>query len=189
MINWRKRSTQRRQWPVAVDGERQATAAILDEIETSVLNSSITAAGPTDSRTGHPDLGCGARLHPWERGWWGHIIPWNYPLDIFARGLLQPGRGNTVVVNRRGNPAILLALGRLTAEVGFPPGVVNVVSGYGQEAGAALAGHSGIQALAFCGSIEAGKEVLRLAAQNITPVLSLELGGKSPLIIFADSDM
>lgn len=121
----------------------------------------------------------------------GHIIPWNYPLDIFSRGVAPClAIGNTVVVKpAEDTPLSSLELGRLADDVGFPPGVINVVSGFGQEAGAALAGHAGIQALAFCGSIEAGREVLRLAAQNITPVVSLELGGKSPLIIFSDANI
>jgi len=121
----------------------------------------------------------------------GHIIPWNYPLDIFSRGVAPClAIGNTVVVKpAEETPLSSIELGRLTGEVGFPPGVVNVVSGFGPEAGAALAEHPGIQGLAFCGSIKTGREVLRLAAKNITHVVSLELGGKSPLIIFADADI
>lgn len=121
----------------------------------------------------------------------GHIIPWNYPLDVFARGVAPClAIGNTVVAKpAEETPLSTFELGRMSAEVGFPPGVINVVSGFGVEAGAALAGHSGIQALAFCGSIETGREVLQLAAQNITPVVSLELGGKSPLLIFDDADL
>jgi len=188
-----------------VDAERDSLARLLsmengkplrqsyDEIETTVRNFEYYG-GWADKIHGRVIPISDAvldyiRLEP--LGVVGHIIPWNYPLDIFARGVAPClAVGNTVVVKpAEETPLSSLALGRLTAEVGFPPGVVNVVSGYGQEAGAALAGHSGIQALAFCGSIEAGKEVLRLAAQNITPVVSLELGGKSPLIIFADADM
>lgn len=121
----------------------------------------------------------------------GHIIPWNYPLDIFARGVAPClAIGNTVVAKpAEETPLSTFEIARMSAEVGFPPGVINVVSGFGAEAGAALAGHDGIQALAFCGSIETGREVLQLAARNITPVVSLELGGKSPLIIFDDADI
>lgn len=121
----------------------------------------------------------------------GHIIPWNYPLDIFARGVAPClAIGNTIVAKpAEDTPLSTLEIGRLTAEVGFPAGVVNVVSGFGKEAGAALAGHTGIQGLAFCGSIESGREVMQLAAENITPVVSLELGGKSPLIIFDDANL
>lgn len=121
----------------------------------------------------------------------GHIIPWNYPLDIFARGVAPClAIGNTVVVKPAENtPLSTLAIAKLTGEEGFPPGVINVVSGYGKEAGAALAGHHEIQALAFCGSISSGKEVLHAAAKNVTPVVSLELGGKSPLIIFESANL
>ncbi len=120
----------------------------------------------------------------------GHIIPWNYPLDIFARGVAPClAIGNTVVAKpAEETPLSTLKLAHLATEVGFPAGVVNVVTGHGTEAGAALAGHPGIQALAFCGSIATGKFVLEAAAQNITPVVSLELGGKSPCLIFQDAD-
>lgn len=120
----------------------------------------------------------------------GHIIPWNYPLDIFARGVAPClAVGNTVVAKpAEETPLSTLKLARLATEVGFPAGVVNVVTGYGMEAGAALSSHPGIQSLAFCGSIATGKMVLEAAAQNITPVVSLELGGKSPCLIFEDAD-
>jgi aldehyde dehydrogenase (NAD+) len=121
----------------------------------------------------------------------GHIIPWNYPLDIFARGVAPClAIGNTIVAKpAEDTPLSTLLLARLATEVGFPDGVVNVVTGHGVEAGAALAGHTDIQSLAFCGSIQTGKMVLQAAAQNITPVVSLELGGKSPCLIFEDADV
>ncbi|MGW8180141.1 MAG: aldehyde dehydrogenase family protein, partial [bacterium] len=120
----------------------------------------------------------------------GHIIPWNYPLDIFARGVAPClAIGNTVVAKpAEETPFSTLKLARLATEVGFPDGVINVVTGFGSEAGVALASHIGIQSLAFCGSIETGKSVLKAAAQNITPVVSLELGGKSPCLVFQDAD-
>ncbi|OGO31828.1 MAG: hypothetical protein A2Z16_08025 [Chloroflexi bacterium RBG_16_54_18] len=121
----------------------------------------------------------------------GHIIPWNYPLDIFARGVAPClAVGNTIVAKpAEETPLSTLELARLAAEVGLPPGVVNIVTGFGQEAGATLASHPGIQALAFCGSVATGKQVLTAAAGCITPVVSLELGGKSPCIIFPDADV
>ena len=121
----------------------------------------------------------------------GHIIPWNYPLDIFARGVAPClAIGNTVVAKpAEETPFSTLEIARMASEAGFPDGVINIVTGYGKEAGAALAGHAGIQALAFCGSIDVGKEVLATAAHHITPVVSLELGGKSPLIVFPDADI
>ena len=121
----------------------------------------------------------------------GHIIPWNYPIDIFARGVAPCLTiGNTVVVKpAEETPLSAVALARMASEAGIPDGVVNVVTGLGSEAGAALARHTGIQGLAFCGSVETGREVLVAAAQNITPVISLELGGKSPCLIFPDADI
>lgn len=121
----------------------------------------------------------------------GHIIPWNYPIDIFARGVAPClAMGNAVVVKpAEETPLSAIALARLGSEAGIPDGVVNVVTGLGGEAGAALARHAGIQGLAFCGSVETGREVLMAAAPHITPVLSLELGGKSPCLIFPDADV
>ncbi|MDQ3386349.1 MAG: aldehyde dehydrogenase family protein, partial [Actinomycetota bacterium] len=81
-----------------------------------------------------------------------------------------------------------IRLGELALEAGLPPGVLNVVPGYGEEAGAALAGHAGIDHLAFTGSGEVGQTVSRAAAANVIPV-TLELGGKSPNIVFADADI
>jgi aldehyde dehydrogenase (NAD+)/betaine-aldehyde dehydrogenase len=77
----------------------------------------------------------------------------------------------------------------MSDEVGFPPGVVNVVSGFGADAGAHLASHPGLGGLAFCGSVATGKEVLHAAAERIIPVVSLELGGKSASIVFEDADL
>lgn len=121
----------------------------------------------------------------------GHIIPWNYPLDIFARGVAPClAVGNTIVAKpAEETPLSTIELARLSAEVGFPPGVINVVTGLGKEAGASLASHPGIQALAFCGSVATGKEVLSAANRRITPVVSLELGGKSACIVFQDADI
>ncbi len=121
----------------------------------------------------------------------GHIIPWNYPIDIFSRGVAPClAVGDTVVAKpAEDTPLSTIELARLAGEVGFPEGVINVVTGYGNEAGAALAAHPGIQGLAFCGSVETGKKVLKAAAENITPVVSLEMGGKSPLIIFPSADI
>jgi acyl-CoA reductase-like NAD-dependent aldehyde dehydrogenase len=121
----------------------------------------------------------------------GHIIPWNYPLDIFARGVAPClAVGNTVVAKpAEETPLSTVAIARLASEVGFPAGAINVVTGLGLEAGASLAAHPGIQGLAFCGSVEAGKQVLATAARQITPVVSLELGGKSPCLVFPDADI
>jgi aldehyde dehydrogenase (NAD+) len=121
----------------------------------------------------------------------GHIIPWNYPVDIFSRGVAPClAIGNTVVAKpAEDTPLSTIEIARLSARVGFPAGVINVVTGFGKEAGAALAAHPGINGLAFCGSVETGRQVLHAAAENITPVVSLEMGGKSPLIIFPSADI
>ena len=118
------------------------------------------------------------------------IVPWNYPLQIASRGLAPAlATGNTVVVK----PAELaclsvLELARICHEEGLPPGVLNVVPGYGHEAGAALASHPGVNLIVFTGSVATGAGIMRAAAEHIVPVL-LELGGKSPNIVLADADL
>jgi acyl-CoA reductase-like NAD-dependent aldehyde dehydrogenase len=97
--------------------------------------------------------------------------------------------GNTIVLKpAEQTPVNAMELGKLIQEAGFPDGVVNIVPGYGETAGAALASHPGIDKIAFTGSTEVGKLVAREAAQNLTKV-SLELGGKAPNIVFADADI
>ncbi|HWT02915.1 MAG TPA: aldehyde dehydrogenase family protein [Pyrinomonadaceae bacterium] len=120
----------------------------------------------------------------------GQIIPWNFPL-LMAAWKLAPAlaAGNTVVLKpAEQTPVNAMELGRLIQEAGFPDGVVNIVPGYGETAGAALAAHPGIDKVAFTGSTEVGKIIARAAADNLTKV-SLELGGKAPNIVFADADM
>ena len=119
-----------------------------------------------------------------------HIIPWNYPLQIIGRSVIGSlAAGNTVVV-KPGEDASLSALflGKLFMEAGFPPGVVNIVTGYGEEAGAALAAHPQINHLSFTGSARVGTLVQKAAADNVVPV-TLELGGKSPQLVFEDADI
>src|ERR671928_1284945 len=120
----------------------------------------------------------------------GQIIPWNFPL-LMAAWKLAPAlaAGNTIVLKpAEQTPVGAMELAKLIQEAGFPEGVVNVVPGYGETAGAALASHPGIDKLAFTGSTEVGKLVAKAAADNLTKV-SLELGGKAPNIVFADADM
>ena len=120
----------------------------------------------------------------------GQIIPWNFPL-LMAAWKLAPAlaAGNTVVLKpAEQTPVTALELGRLIAEAGFPEGVVNIIPGYGETAGAALAAHKGIDKIAFTGSTEIGKVIAKSAADNLTKV-SLELGGKAPNVIFADADL
>ena len=120
----------------------------------------------------------------------GQIIPWNFPL-LMAAWKLGPAlaTGCTVVLKpAEQTPLSALLLAELIAEAGFPEGVVNVVPGYGETAGAALAAHPDVDKIAFTGSTEVGKLIVQAAAGNLKKV-SLELGGKSPNIVFADADM
>ena len=119
----------------------------------------------------------------------GQIIPWNFPL-LMAAWKLGPAlaTGCTVVLKpAEQTPLSALLLAELIAEAGFPEGVVNVVPGYGETAGAALAAHPDVDKVAFTGSTEVGKLILQAAAGNLKKV-SLELGGKSPNIVFDDAD-
>jgi phenylacetaldehyde dehydrogenase len=120
----------------------------------------------------------------------GQIIPWNFPL-LMAAWKLGPAlaTGNTVVLKpAEQTPLTALRLGELLQEAGFPDGVVNIVPGYGETAGAALAAHPDVDKVAFTGSTEVGKLILQAAAGNLKKV-SLELGGKSPNVVFADVDL
>ncbi|MEZ5933973.1 MAG: aldehyde dehydrogenase family protein [Alphaproteobacteria bacterium] len=120
----------------------------------------------------------------------GHIVPWNYPMQIIGRSVgAALAMGNAAVL-KPGEDASLTALeiGRLALEAGLPPGVLNIVTGLGEEAGAALAEHPGIDHLSFTGSLETGKQVQQAASTHSCPV-TLELGGKSPQIVFADADL
>lgn len=120
----------------------------------------------------------------------GQIIPWNFPL-MMAVWKIAPALacGCTVVLKpAEQTPLSILYLAKLSQEIDLPPGVFNVVTGFGEEAGAALTAHPGVDKIAFTGSPEVGQEIMRTASRNFTPV-SLELGGKSPNIIFSDSDL
>ena len=117
----------------------------------------------------------------------GQIIPWNFPL-LMAAWKLGPAltTGNTVVLKpAEQTPLTALRLGEIALEAGLPPGVLNVVTGFGESAGAALAGHPDVDKIAFTGSTEVGKIIVRAAAGNLKKV-TLELGGKSPAIVFKD---
>ncbi|VVE38690.1 aldehyde dehydrogenase [Pandoraea aquatica] len=120
----------------------------------------------------------------------GHIIPWNYPLQIFGRSVAAAlATGNACVVKPAEDACLsLLRVAELSLEAGLPPGALNIVTGYGAEAGAALAKHPGIDHISFTGSPATGTLISQMAAENHTPV-TLELGGKSPQIIFADADL
>ena len=119
----------------------------------------------------------------------GQIIPWNFPL-LMAAWKLGPAltTGNTVVLKpAEQTPLTALLLAQLIAEAGIPDGVVNVITGFGETAGAALAAHNDVDKVAFTGSTEVGRLIVQAAAGNLKKV-SLELGGKSPNIVFDDAE-
>jgi aldehyde dehydrogenase (NAD+) len=120
----------------------------------------------------------------------GHIIPWNYPMQIFGRSVGGAlAAGNVSVVKPSEDACLsLLRVAQLAAEVGFPAGAINIVTGYGYEVGDALARHPGIDHISFTGSPKVGTVIQQVAAERHCPV-TLELGGKSPQIIFADADL
>jgi aldehyde dehydrogenase (NAD+) len=122
------------------------------------------------------------------RGVTGHIIPWNYPAQMFGRTLAPAlACGNATVLKPAEDACLTsLRITELAHEVGFPPGVINVVTGYGEEAGAALANHPGIDFIAFTGSPAVGTLVQKASADHHRACV-LELGGKSPQIVFEDA--
>ncbi|TAK02376.1 MAG: aldehyde dehydrogenase [Chloroflexota bacterium] len=120
----------------------------------------------------------------------GLIVPWNFPI-LMASWKLGPAlaAGNTCILKPASlSPMTALRLGELALEAGFPAGVVNVVTGPGGSAGAAIAAHMGVGKVAFTGETTTGQEIMRLASNNVKKV-SLELGGKSPNIVYADADI
>lgn len=119
----------------------------------------------------------------------GQIIPWNYPLAM-AAWKLGPALccGNTIVMKpAEQTPLSILYLANLIKQI-FPPGVINIVNGYGRSAGASVATHPGIDKVAFTGSTATGKEIMKMAAINMKNI-TLETGGKSPLLVFEDADL
>ncbi|MBI4405007.1 MAG: aldehyde dehydrogenase family protein [Deltaproteobacteria bacterium] len=121
----------------------------------------------------------------------GQIIPWNFPL-LMAAWKLGPAlaTGCTVVLKpAEQTPLTALRLGEILLEAGFPPGVINILPGYGPTAGAALAKHPAVDKVAFTGSTEVGRLIMEMAAKSNLKKVSLELGGKAPNIVFADCDL
>ena len=118
-----------------------------------------------------------------------HIIPWNYPMQIIGRSVVGAlARGNAVVLKPSEDAISALAFGEICREAGLPNGVINIVPGYGNEAGEYLSNHPGINHISFTGSVEVGSKIQQNASKNIVPV-TLELGGKSPQILFEDADI
>lgn len=120
----------------------------------------------------------------------GHIIPWNYPAQMFGRSLAPSlAVGNATVLKPAEDACLsILRVVELAKEVGFPAGAINLVTGLGESAGAALAAHPGVDFVSFTGSPEAGILVQKAAAEHYAPCI-LELGGKSPQIVFEDADI
>ncbi len=150
-------------------------AGLADKIE----GSTIPVAGPFLNYTLREPVGVV-----------GCITPWNFPLSL-ASWKVAPALacGNAVVLKpAEQTPLTALRLGELAAEVGFPEGVLNVVPGFGDTAGASLVRHPDVDAIAFTGSTEVGRIVMREAAESLKKV-SLELGGKSPNIVLADAEL
>jgi aldehyde dehydrogenase (NAD+) len=121
----------------------------------------------------------------------GQIIPWNYPM-LMQSWKLAPAlaTGNTIVMKpAEQTPLSALRIGELVVEAGFPEGVVNLLPGFGPTAGAAIARHMDVDKVAFTGSTEVGRLIMEAAAKSNLKRITLELGGKSPNIIFADTDL
>lgn len=120
----------------------------------------------------------------------GIIVPWNYPLQISARSIAPSlAAGNSVVIKPAEDACLsVVRYIELLEDVGLPPGTLNLVTGLGEEAGAALAEHPDVDHLSFTGSPEVGTRVMEASARHHRPVL-LELGGKSPQVVFPDADL
>jgi aldehyde dehydrogenase (NAD+) len=119
-----------------------------------------------------------------------HVVPWNYPLELAARGAAPAiAAGNAVVIKSPElDPVAVAYLARAAEAVGMPAGSINVVCGYGHDAGAALVGHPGVSQVTFTGSVETGRKILHAAAERLIPAV-VELGGKSPGIVLPDADL
>lgn len=119
----------------------------------------------------------------------GQILPWNYPLNLFGWKVgAALAAGNTAVVKPSEEAPLSITRAAQLSEGILPDGVLNVVNGYGDAAGAPLAEHDGVDKLSFTGSVPVGRAVMHAAADHVTPV-TLELGGKSPFVVFEDADL
>jgi len=145
-----------------------------------VMGKTIPIEGPFFCYTRHESIGvC------------GQIIPWNFPMLMQAWKLAPAlATGNTIVLKpAEQTPLSALRIGELILEAGFPEGVVNILPGFGETAGAAIANHMDVDKVAFTGSTEVGHLIMQAAGKSNLKRVSLELGGKSPNIVFADADM
>lgn len=169
------RETRNADVPLVIDHFRYY-AGWVNKFSGEVINNSL-----------HPHIFTYTRREP--IGVCGQIIPWNFPLLMASWKLgAALATGNVVVLKTaEDTPLSALYLAELIQEAGFPEGVVNIISGYGHIAGAAITKHPRIRKIAFTGSTEVGKIIMRDASQNVKRV-TLELGGKSPNIVFPDAD-
>jgi len=145
-----------------------------------IQGKTISVDGPYHTYTRHEPVGIV-----------GQIIPWNFPL-MMAAWKLAPAltAGNVVILKpAEQTPLSALRLGELIVEAGFPAGVVNILPGYGPTAGAAITGHMDIDKVAFTGSTEIGRLIQKASAESNLKRVTLELGGKSPFIVFKDADL
>jgi betaine-aldehyde dehydrogenase len=158
------------------------------------FNLYATYAEDLDARQGEviavPDARFESRVKYMPAGVAGLIVPWNYPLLMAAWKVAPALAAGCAVVLKPSEytPLTSLELAQIAADVGLPKGVLNVVTGYGAEAGARLAGHPDVRKLAFTGSVPTGISVASAAARDVKSI-SLELGGKSPIVIFNDADL
>ncbi|MEM9271705.1 MAG: aldehyde dehydrogenase family protein [Cyanobacteria bacterium P01_F01_bin.143] len=145
-----------------------------------IQGKTIPLTGPFFSYTRHEPIGV-----------IGQIIPWNFPILLQAWKLAPAlATGNTVVLKPSAHtPLTALRVGELIVEAGFPPGVVNILPGHGSTVGMAIAQHQNIDKVAFTGSTEVGNLIMEAAAKSNLKRVTLELGGKSPNIVFADADL
>lgn len=176
----------------ALDNGKPYTVALTENVP-EVVNVLKYYAGYADKNFGQViDVGPAKFAYTVKEplGVCGQIIPWNYPLDM-AAWKLGPALccGNTIVLKlAEQTPLSMLYVAKLIKEAGFPPGVVNIINGYGREAGAALVQHPGVDKIAFTGSTVTGKEIMKMASATMKNI-TLETGGKSPLIVFEDADL
>ncbi|KAF6811741.1 aldehyde dehydrogenase [Colletotrichum plurivorum] len=121
----------------------------------------------------------------------GQIIPWNFPLLMLAWKIAPAlATGNTIVMkSAEQTPLSALVFANLVKEAGFPAGVFNLISGFGKVAGAALSSHMDVDKIAFTGSTPVGRQIMKAAAASNLKKVTLELGGKSPNIVFSDADI
>ncbi|CAN6674992.1 aldehyde dehydrogenase [NAD(P)+] 1 [Trichomonascus vanleenenianus] len=176
----------------ALDAGKPRLKNVMNDVEESLSVFSYYA-GWADKLTGKaiecsPDKFAYTRHEPY--GVCGQIVPWNYPLGMASWKIAPAVAAGNVIVLKTSEvtPLSMLYFGKLVQKAGFPPGVINIISGFGRDAGAALAAHMDVDKIAFTGSTLTGRAVMKAAAESNMKAVTLECGGKSPNLVFADSD-